>query len=551
MGWPKKWAFHHGMGWGLIALLVFSLLYLVKLAHSVELQTLLSERQPLTAAEFETSTPGEIVWISVTIDEDNETEYEDIVMGCVNEWEDSEDGSWVLDHYLPAEGESFGAHLGEKAIRVFSPGNCPLGEFKDEETGPGGRTEYLGYTRGQQISLLVEIMRSDEWIGGDGVTIIDGGSYGGSPEQQEKRLRFEGIMFSICSIVSLLGLFTLLWIVVQGRRFRAAWSGFAERTSLELRPGAFGGLGRVQGTYKGRAVLLARRRGMGDGGAIPADVSLQVELNPCMSAYELRSHVVVERWLPVLGGEQEIGDVDLDALFVLKGVDRSRWEALLSDSEVRASFMEMRAREVHVVLSEGSLELYWQGLDTDVMGFMMDQGIRLADCLERVEGRGWSDAARALQVEFEQDSGSAWKIESSASGPPWVLRYWREGTAWQTELVLSLLQAVPEDWRMVARTGETEAQRTGDPIVDSQLEIQGFEDGLPAQIIGHTNTTEILLAALCGHPLRLVDRTLQLRVMGLLAEPLELIQDALRLAELLEDFAGRLSPGSGAPPRRD
>lgn len=218
MSVQDKRPLQYGLGCAVIGLVVFGLFFLVNSGDSFRLYGLLSEREPLSAAEFETSPPGEIVLLSVTIDEDNETEYEDIVLGCVDAWDDSEDGSWVLDHYLPEDGEPVRVHLGEKQIFVYSPGNCPSGEYKDEEGGPAGLSRYRGYQHGQQVSLLVEIVRSDEWVGGDTVSIVDGGAFGGTPEEQQEQALAHAIGLAVAAVVSGVVVLFLVWTVLKTRR---------------------------------------------------------------------------------------------------------------------------------------------------------------------------------------------------------------------------------------------------------------------------------------------------------------------------------------------
>jgi hypothetical protein len=96
---------------------------------------------------------------------------------------------------------------------------------------------------------------------------------------------------------------------------------------------------------------------------------------------------------------------------------------------------------------------------------------------------------------------------------------------------------VPSRWSIDSSAGEESKQRSGDPVIDAQIALDGFEPGELGRLVKIPDVTETFLAAICGHGLVLQKQTLVLRSPGLVPEPLELIQDCRRLGKLLEKLA--------------
>jgi hypothetical protein len=448
--------------------------------------------------------------------------FEDHVYGCRQVYDDGDEGSWdTVGWYSPV----VWAELDEAHLQLVLPEDCPEGDFAKEEED-GGRN--LGYVEGQSVSIIGDITHVDEHV----VVTVESHRGGSARDHRNDALSdfWIGLFCSGCTFL-LTGV--LFWMSLTGLTQRKHWKRFAQQKELQISRDRFWTLGLMHGWVRGREVEIRRRRGLGDGKLLPADLTLLIPLKPMMEPYRLRRQLKIEGILGVLGGEIEIGLDALDDQFVLQGVDVERWRALVGDAQVRDRLLELRQNRVQIRIDEGWIEVSWPGLSLKTLDLVMNRSISLVNRMEHMEGRGWQRAAKALSRTFEIDEASRWKIEDSESELPWQLCYGRTDQGWhQTRFTMELPAVVSERWEMAVR-GQGKKIRTGDPILDDQIYLSGLEPEEVAALIKHHKSTEVLLAAIRAHDLGLSGRQIILRSPGLLAEPLEMIRDAKRLARLL------------------
>jgi hypothetical protein len=526
LGWPRKFALKWGPGVGCVTLLGFTVMLGGVTIERWDLHRKMTLLEPLDESSMDELSEGDQVWLDVHIievaEDEPETWYKDYIYGCKEYWDSSEDGEWVTDsYYYPP----LLVHHWSANIVAQLPVDCPGGDYAETDEGS---YRYLGYRGGQRLSLVGTVQSP---------SLVEVEYHrGGSPQDHKQSIFWTGILSSICFGIALITVIALVWRGASAVAMRRAWTSFAYGRGLNRTGGRFA-LGRIHGEVRGREVEIRRRRGLGDGESLPSDVAMILTLNPCMKPYKMRGQLAVERWLLVIGGEAVIGDDTLDPLFVLQGVDQGRWTALLTDPEVKQGLEELRANRVQIRMDEGELELTWPGLEVEVMDNILDKAIDLAERMERVEGRGWADTARALSLEFEMDEQAQWKMEDTAVYLGWKLRYHPYGGGWQTRLDMRLPVSVPSRWSLESSSSAGTKQRSGDPVIDAQIALDGFEAEELEALIKMPDATETLLAAICGHGLLLEEQTLALRQPGLVPEPGELIQDALRLARMVEKLA--------------
>jgi hypothetical protein len=537
LGWPKtesRWKNVLLSKWWLLVLLGH-LSILVVFSGTVSLDKLrlfgkMCMLEPLTESQVAEIRPGDEVWLDLVIlevaEEESEFWAEEHVYGCRESWDGREDGEWwVSAQYSPP----LRALRGESEVVVQLPEECPNGDYDTAEIDPN---RYLGYRIGDRVSVLGTVQPSSSPTAEVEVEY----HYGGTPSSHAASTAMKMMVALFGFGVAGLILLGLTWWGLSARNRRCAWDSLANARGLQRSSGFFT-LGRIHGEIRGRDVEIRRRRGLGDGENIPSDVVMSLSLNSCMKPYKMRGQLAVEGWLLVLVGEEEVGDEQLDSLFVLQGVDRARWTALLSDPDVKEGLVELRENRVKVRMDEGQLEVSWPGLQIEVIETVLDLILRLAERMERVEGRGWAHAAQALSLELEMDAGSRWEIEDTAPYLGFDLRYHPHEKGWQTTMHMSLPDSVPSRWSLVSSQAGGTGQRSGDPVIDAQISLDGFEPGELEELIKMPAVTETLLAAIAGHGLLLEDQALVLRHSGLLPEPLELIRDARRLGEMLEALA--------------
>jgi hypothetical protein len=467
---------------------------------------------------------GETVWGDGVIQDSTPTHVNDLVFGCIQTYSSADQGSWSTDRYFFPEWLAL--EDGGLEFSVFLDEACPDGEH---ELLTVGDTRWKGYRQGQRFAYLGTVRKVDP------LQIEAEEHWGGSAE--EYRDNIQGMAQNCAAAggaVSAVWATLLMWSLLGISR-REQWTGFAWFNGLDT-PGRFPlQLGHVFGQYKGRKVRFRRRRGLGDGGLLPADVCLEVGLNPCMQGYKMRPQGQLEPLLK-LTGEAEIDDPIMDRLFVLQGVDASRWRQLLSEEEVNDRLSDLSSDGISIRMDRGTLELSWPGLGTGAMGVIMERACDLAHAMEGAEGRGWQTAADALDLHFEHGS-EGWSIGEDGSEAP-LLRYVHSNPrllVMSGEWITSLEAAVdtPPHWSIEAGPSK-EGQRTGDPVLDSHVCLRGFEDTALAQLLSAEDATETVMAAICGHGIRLWRGELRAEMPGLLVDPTELITDARRLHRLLK-----------------
>jgi hypothetical protein len=447
-----------------------------------------------------------------------------MVFGCKQTYDSSgKDKSWSTSHYFsPA---SMAMKDGDLEFGVFLDEACPEGEYKEVESG---RSRLKGYLKGQEFAFQGTVLEVDP------LEIEANDHRGGSAV--EYRWTFQdnangwmaagGAVSAVCATM-------LMWSLLGISR-RPQWTRFAYFNGLDTPGRSHMGLGYILGEHKGRQVHFRRRRGLGDGVMLPADVCLEVGLNPCMQGYKMRPQVTQGPWLK-LTGEAEIDDPIMDRLFVLQGVDETRWRQLLSEKEVNDRLSDLSSDGVSVRMDRGTLELRWPGLGTGAMAAMLKRAYDLADAMEGSEGRAWQAAADALCLHFEHSS-EGWSLRESERRTP-LLKYALEDPnrlIMTRKWITSMEAAVdtPLEWVIEANTSGA-GQRTGDPVLDAQVCFRGFEETTLAELLSSEDATETVMAAICGHGINLKSGVLRATTPGLLLDPTELVTDARNLQVLL------------------
>jgi hypothetical protein len=118
--------------------------------------------------------------------------------------------------------------------------------------------------------------------------------------------------------------------------------------------------------------------------------------------------------------------------------------------------------------------------------------------------------------------GGSWKGQ---------LQYQQEEGGWFTRLQRNLSA---KGWTIEARGEGPPGQRSGDPILDSQVRIEAPSTAQLERIVRQEGATQVLLSAICGQGLRLEKQRLEFVTEGLVVEPLDMLQDAVDLEALLQ-----------------
>jgi len=513
VAWPEKFKLNLGMSCGIIVVGFAALTTIVYSQDRWSLFLQMSQMDSVRSYELDRLREGEEVWLDV--------ELVSGVYGCTEVYNDTDEGSWETDSYTNSH---LWVELSGEPVRVLLPSECPQGEYETEST-PKFRER--SYEVGQRLSLLGEVSSTSPLT----VSVFE--HRGGTPASHQRSVFLFGLILSVCALLSGFIFLAIVWRMFSGIDHRHQWEKFAAARGLQITKKNRWSLGRIRGELQGRVVDMSRHRGVGDGDLLPADVALRVSLNPCMNAFRMKSQVGVERWLPDLQSEVEVGDPLIDPIFLLRGVDAARWKALIEGKGVRERLIELRTRKVALRIHEGWLELCWPRLSTDVMGHVLDKGLELAMCLERAEGRGWEAAAKALGLDFRIDDQGTWTLRNESDSRGWEISYLRRGREWMTEFTFDLSGCIPLGWSLRAQVGTSKGLRTGDPVLDAQVCVSGLDPMQLQGLIHSPQSTQALLSALCGHGLVLQDGQVSLKHRELVVAPLELIEDAILLSELL------------------
>ena len=265
-----------------------------------------------------------------------------------------------------------------------------------------------------------------------------------------------------------------------------------------------------------------------------------------MSRWRLRSRECGVKASPGSGAELSEIDEQLSPHYIFEGEESSAWRLLLSLDPVREVLIGWTHSGVRVRLKEAHLELLWPDPRAEIIEQILDQTLALSVAMVSHPKEGWRRAASVLDATL-QIQEDRWSIEG---GDRWtgqiILRPSPQG--WCTHLSLPL-HDIPTEWSIRAgSTGDTR-QRTGDPILDAQVLFEGIEPDALSTLCREPGATELLISCTCGHRLRLESGQLRVEHPGLIAEPLELMTDALSWMALLtttsQDIDTSSSPESG------
>jgi hypothetical protein len=332
--------------------------------------------------------------------------------------------------------------------------------------------------------------------------------------------------------VFFLGVFTIIMLSsMLGTHLRDQWTDVAQKYSLERRSRSAWSLGRVEGRIEDRALIFDRARPFGDGSLFRVSARLRLELKPSLRALRVHPEKGITDLDVVLFREIQMEPPELCEEFLFRGLDPIRLRELLSAPDVGPAMLAITRLDLDLSIRDGWLELRWPGLELAPFDDYLSRLQQLADHIERSDGAGWAEAALEMDLDWIQGADS-WSLGDPTDPGKQSISY-RMGNPGEFSVHYPL--AGIRDWTLRARIpGEVGGSQTRDPILDSQV----FVEGIPESVIRCWTTDSTshghILEAVCGRGFVLSRGVLSTTQEGFLARPVELVEALNRLAILLK-----------------